>query len=106
MLGNLSKRCKRTVAVVEVIKVLSLFKVIFQQMIDAILELHLGRKIPGGFQNFISQKEKKRRLQSRIDFLNQVIKFPSVPNTLKATKVEVTSITFLFFCSDSILLHY
>lgn len=89
----------------EVIKVLSLFKVIFQQMIDAILELHLGRKIPGGFRNFISQ-EKKRRLQSRIDFLNQVIKFPSVPKTLKATKVEVTSITFLFFCSDSILLHY
>lgn len=51
------------------------------------------------------EKKGKRRLKNRIDFLNEVRKFPSLPNTLKATKVEVTFITFVVFCSDSILLH-
>lgn len=91
---------------VECIKILLLFKVIFQQIVDSFLELPL-RKNAGGFWNFTSQRKKKiRRLQSRIDLLNQLRKFPSAPNTLKATKVKVTFITFVFFCSDSILLHY
>lgn len=50
MSGDLPKRGKRMVAAVAVIKVLSLFKVIFQQIIDSFLELNLGiRKHAGGF---------------------------------------------------------
>lgn len=91
---------------VDVIKVLLLFNVIFQQMIDLFLAVHLRiRKNVGCFHSFLSEGKKKRRLKNRIDFLNEVRKFPSLPYTLKATKVEVTFITFVFFCTDSILLH-
>lgn len=59
-MGNLPKKGKRIVVAVDVIKVLSLFKVIFQQMIDLFLALHLRiRKNAGCFHGSYQRGKKK-----------------------------------------------
>jgi len=62
MLGNIPKRGKGIVVSVEVTKVSSLFKVIFCQMIDSFLELHLRvRKMLEAFEVAYHRGEKKKK---------------------------------------------
>lgn len=56
--------------------------------------------------NFHIMEEKKEVAEQK-QFLRSGKKISTSTNSLKATKVKVTFIiTFVFFCSDSILLHY
>lgn len=53
---------------VECIKILLLFKVIFQQIVDSFLELPLRRNA-GGFWNFTSQRKKNKEDAEQNRFL-------------------------------------
>lgn len=99
---------KRLKATLEVVEVMLLFKVTFQQMIDSFVVLQLGiRKKCWRLSKFhITEWKREWWWQNRIDFLNLVRKFSSVRNALKAMKVKATFITSVFFCCINIFLYY